>query len=90
MHPGMKKLLIETAEAEGIPYQLVVHDRSTTDASVIHIHGEGIPTAVVTIPRRYSHSPVEVADLRDVSNTLYLLEALVRQSGSFEQYRAFL
>lgn len=89
MHHGMKRLLIETAEAEGIPYQLVVHDRSTTDASEIHKQREGIPTAVVTIPRRNAHSPVEVADVRDSLNTLRLLEALVGRTGRLSEYLAF-
>jgi endoglucanase len=85
----MKRLLIETAEAEGIPYQLVVHDRSTTDASAIHLESGGIPTGIVTIPRRYSHSPVEVADMRDVTATLELLEAVVARLAKVEAYLTF-
>lgn len=89
MHHGMKRLLIETAEAEGIPYQLVVHDRSTTDASTIHKQREGIPTGIITIPRRYSHSPVEVADINDAVNTLNLLEALIGRIGDLGRYLSF-
>jgi endoglucanase len=90
MHHGMKRLLVETAEAEGIPYQPVVHDRSTTDASAIHLQREGIPTGVITIPRRYSHTPVEVADVNDVLHTLRLLEGLVARFGELEAYLAFI
>ena len=90
MHAGMKRLLMETAEAEGIPYQPVVHDRSTTDASAIHLQREGIPTGVITIPRRYSHTPVEMADVNDVVHTLRLLRALVERMGELEGYLRFL
>ena len=89
-HHGMKRLLIETSEANSIPYQLVVHDRSTTDASAIHVQGEGIPTGIVTVPRRYAHSPVEVADIRDVTNTVALLRALVGRLREFERYLRFM
>ena len=90
MHHGMKRLLIETAEAEGVPYQLVVHDRSTTDASAIHLQREGIPTGVITIPRRYAHTPVEVADVNDAVNTLRLLQALVGRIGHLRGYLSFI
>jgi endoglucanase len=88
-HHGLKRLLIETAEAQSIPYQLVVHDRSTTDASAIHLQREGIPTGVVTIPRRYVYSPIEVADMGDVRGTIALLEAIVGHMGELESFLPF-
>lgn len=88
-HHGLKRLLIETAEGQGIPYQLVVHDQSTTDASAIHLQREGIPTGIVTIPRRYAHSPIEVADMGDVRNTLTLLEAVVERMEELESFLPF-
>ena len=88
-HHGMKRLLIETAEEQDIPYQLVVHDRSSTDASAIHLQREGIPTGIVTIPRRYAHSPIEVADMGDVRGTIALLEAVVGRVGDLERFLSF-
>jgi endoglucanase len=88
-HHGMKRLLIETAEEQDIPYQLVVHDRSSTDASAIHLQQEGIPTGTVTIPRRYAHSPIEVADMGDVRGTIALLEAVVGRMGELERFLSF-
>lgn len=77
---GMKQALIKAAEASGIPYQLAVHDRSTTDASAIHLEQGGIPSGIITIPRRYSHSPIEMANLNDVVATLRLLEVIVQDT----------
>lgn len=90
MNLGMKRALIEAAEAGNIPYQLVVHDKSTTDASAIHLEQGGIPSGIITIPRRYSHSPIEVANLNDVVATLRLLEVLVQRTGKIADSLRFI
>jgi len=41
----------------------------------------GIPTAPITVPRRYSHTPVEVLDLGNALNPLRLVDAIVRRAG---------
>ena len=70
-------LLAETAEAEGIEYATEVSGRHTgTDADSVHFSRSGVPTAVVSIPLRYMHSPVEMVQLDDVENTIRLLTAL--------------
>lgn len=74
-HSEVKKLLIETAEKEEIPYQLEVSEGGTTDATAIHLTREGIPTGVLSAPTRYIHTPVEVVDLDDIENTVKLLVA---------------
>ncbi|MHB1005103.1 MAG: M42 family metallopeptidase [Chloroflexota bacterium] len=77
-HPGMKNLLISLAEQHGIPFQPALFPGSGSDAITLHMVGEGIPTAVVNIPRRYAHSPVEMLNLNDVVNAQRLLELAVR------------
>ena len=47
-----------------------------TDADTVHLSRTGVPTAVVSIPLRYMHSPVELVDLADVEETIKLLTAL--------------
>ena len=42
----------------------------------MHFSRAGVPTAVVSIPLRYMHSPVEMVDLADVEATIRLLTAL--------------
>ena len=73
MHAGMKRLLLGLAEAEGLPHQVAVYGGIGSDATTLHLVGEGIPTGIVNIPRRYAHSPVEVVDLNDAVNALHLL-----------------
>jgi putative aminopeptidase FrvX len=76
LSPKVFELLVETAEAEGIPHSISASGRGTsTDADVLQISRAGIPTGLVSIPLRYMHSPVEMVDLRDVEATVELLAA---------------
>lgn len=73
----MVKWLRKVADAKKIPYQLEVGHGGTTDASSIHLSRGGIPSTVISVPVRYIHSPVEVADLRDMeASAKLLIEAL--------------
>lgn len=70
----MVKKLRTLAEENEIPYQLeVCSGRSYTDGDEIHTAATGIPTALVSIPLRYMHTPAEVVDLDDLNNTIKLL-----------------
>ncbi|PKR76859.1 hydrolase [Halalkalibacillus sediminis] len=87
MAPQMKKLIIEHAEKEDIPYQLAVLPGASSDVSAVHLEREGILAGAITFARRYSHSPVEVADLNDFEQGLKLLTALIEKNdqwGSME------
>jgi len=68
----IRKRLIVTADKNGIPYQEDVA-RTWTDAVTIHTSGKGIPCGGVYIPRRYSHSPMELVKWPDVEKTAELL-----------------
>jgi putative aminopeptidase FrvX len=76
IHPRVFELLHEAAEAEGIPFTVAATGRSTgTDADAIHLSRAGIPTALVSVPLRYMHSPVELCQLDDVANAAKLIAA---------------
>jgi endoglucanase len=80
LDPVAFELLHETAEAEGIPFTVTASARSTgTDADAIHVSRGGIPSAVVSIPLRYMHSPVEMVQLDDVENAAKLIAAFARR-----------
>jgi len=68
--------LVRVAEQHKIPYQIKQPYIGGTDAGVIHKVRAGIPSATVSVPCRYIHSPAGILNLDDFSNTL----ALVRQS----------
>jgi putative aminopeptidase FrvX len=72
----VNRLLDEAAEAEGIAITTEVSGRAThTDADSIHLSRSGVPTAIVSIPLRYMHSPVELVELADVEATIALIAA---------------
>ena len=82
MNPRLVDQLVEAAEAESIPYTLEVAARvSQTDADEIHNANAGIATAVVSIPLRYMHSPIEVVQLDDVEACARLAAAFARKLG---------
>jgi endoglucanase len=68
----IRQRLITTALKNKIPFQKDVF-RTWTDASTIHTSGRGIPCGGLFIPRRYSHSPLELVRWSDVEKTADLL-----------------
>jgi len=78
-HPGVVEQLIAAAATAGLALQHEAISRSTsTDADVVFISREGIPTGLVSIPLRYMHSPSEVIDLRDVETAIQLVVTFIR------------
>ena len=78
-HPGVKNLLVETAEAAGIPYQLEVLSGGTTDAAAIQLARSGVPAGCVSIACRYVHTQSEMVDMDDVQNSVQLLLAVLQK-----------
>jgi putative aminopeptidase FrvX len=79
-HPVLVERLIQAAEAEGIPFTLQAAPRSTsTDADGIYLSRAGVPTAVVSVPNRYMHSPNEIVSTADLEATIRLIAAFVRR-----------
>ncbi|MEA3377657.1 MAG: M42 family metallopeptidase [Chloroflexota bacterium] len=78
-HPKVRRLLVERAEEAGIPYQLEVLERGTTDAAAMQLVRSGVPAGCLSIPCRYVHSPSEMVEESDVENGVrLLLEVLQR------------
>ncbi|MDI3257086.1 MAG: M42 family metallopeptidase [Kyrpidia sp.] len=67
------------AGERGIPYQWRRSGAGANDAGAIHVARRGILTGAVSVPVRYIHSPVQVVDLADYTNTIALLEAILRR-----------
>lgn len=75
----VREKLIEIAEKKKIPYQLEILMMGTTDAAVIQLNKEGVPSCVLSVPTRYIHSPSELADYSDVQATIDLLYAFSQE-----------
>jgi len=74
IHPQLFDKIIETAKEYEIKHQLEATPAGTgTDAWAIQVARDGIPTALLSIPIRNMHSPVETCDLRDIQRAGRLL-----------------
>lgn len=78
IHPGLRARLVEIAKRENVQVQdEVAPGSSGTDAWGMQVTQAGMPTAVISIPLRYMHSPVECVDLQDISAASRLLAAFL-------------
>lgn len=77
----IRQRLIATAVKNRIPHQKDIF-RTWTDASTIHTSGKGIPCGGIYIPRRYSHSPLELVKWSDVEKTAALLYLFLKELNS--------
>ncbi len=76
---SLTRALCDTAKREGLSHQLFVDATNTgTNANILPLCGEGIPTALVSIPLKSMHTPSEVIAVRDVYQTAELLAAFVK------------
>ena len=72
--------LIETAKKKDIKYQIeVMEGHSGTNGWPIQVSREGVATAVLSVPLKYMHSPIETVSLSDVEATAELLAAFVSE-----------
>lgn len=82
INPVLFDLMVRTAREENIPYQVMGAPRATgTDANVIQLSRGGVAAALVSVPLRYMHTPVEMLSLADLDNTIRLLAGLMYRIG---------
>ncbi len=77
--PRVKDLLVTRAGEAGLPAQLEILERGSTDAAAMQIARGGIPAGCVSIPARYIHTPSEMVDYRDVQASVKLLLELLQK-----------
>ncbi|SKA04578.1 endoglucanase [Trichlorobacter thiogenes] len=74
------ELLYATAQKDKIAVQLTANPRATgTDANVMQISRGGVATALVKLPLRYMHTPVEVVSLGDLEQSAKLIVATLKR-----------
>jgi endoglucanase len=83
--PNMDRELADRAEAiareRGIPYQITVEPggNSGTNARPVQVSRAGVKTALLGIPVKYMHTPVETTDLRDFDSAARLVCELIKE-----------
>lgn len=80
-HPLVTGLLVKVAEERAIPYQKEIFMGIGTDAGAIHMTSTGVSSGAISIPSRYTHSPVEIVDLDDLENSVKLAAEFIFHAG---------
>jgi len=79
--------LLETAGAGEVPFQIAASGRATgTDANTMQTSRGGVATALVSIPNRYMHSPVEMISLDDIDRAADLLAGFALRLAGNENF----
>jgi putative aminopeptidase FrvX len=87
-HPEVVRRLETVAKARRIPLQHeAMSSTSGTDTDVIFWTRGGIPSALVSLPNRYMHSPVELVSLKDLERIPELLAGFALSLKRGEQFR---
>ncbi len=82
MNKPFTEMIVNAAEELDIKHQLeVISGRSGTDAWVIQVAREGVKTALLSIPTKYMHSPVETVHIADCDSAVKLIVATVIALG---------
>ncbi|HMW75432.1 MAG TPA: M20/M25/M40 family metallo-hydrolase, partial [Saprospiraceae bacterium] len=78
VHNKLLELIIGAATENEIPFQREAASRSTgTDTDAFAYSNAGVPSALISLPLRYMHTTVEMANKSDVENVIKLIfEAL--------------
>jgi len=78
-NPAMVRQAKALAKQHNIPMQVAATaGYAGTDAQAIATHGAGAKTLTMTIPRRYSHSAVELLNVGDALALLDMLQVLLQ------------
>jgi len=78
INPILHDHLVKTAKKAKIAYQVSANGRGTgTDANAMQLSRGGVATALVSIPNRYMHTPVEMVSTQDLDNIVKLVSTFL-------------
>lgn len=85
---NLLKLIINTAKKKKIPYQLDTVSRSTgTDTDSFAYSGDGVASALISLPLKYMHTTVETIALKDIDNVIKLIYESLLSIKKGEDFR---
>lgn len=90
VHHTLRKLVIEAAKAEEIPYQLEASSRFTgTDTDAFAYSNMGVPSVLISLPLRYMHTTVEMARINDIEHLVQLMFFALQKIEHGHDFRYF-
>lgn len=76
--------LINLAEFNNIPHQVIVKNTGATDATASQTVGSGVRVGAVSVPVRYIHAPIGMARKADVIRTVDLVVAFLESASKLD------
>lgn len=90
VHNKLNDLIISAAEKNKIPFQRAANSRSTgTDTDAFAYSNGGVPSALISLPLRYMHTTVEMAEKSDVEHLIKLIFEslkLIKRNHDFKYF----
>lgn len=81
-------MIVETAEKKKIPFQRAAASRATgTDTDAFAYSGEGVASALISLPLKYMHTTVESTHKDDIDNVIKLIYEVLVQVKSGHDFR---
>ena len=82
--PALRKLVEDTAKKIGKNLQVcsVLGVSIGTDSAAFAYANGGTPAVTITVPRRYSHSPVELVNINDTMDLYEILVDIIKNNES--------
>ncbi|MCA6070087.1 MAG: M42 family metallopeptidase [Endomicrobium sp.] len=77
----VRKLMVDTAKKNKIPYQIDIIDGGMTDGAVVYTNRNGILTGILSIPTRYVHAPTSVFNMKDINAAVDLAVKTIEKAA---------
>lgn len=85
---NLLKMVIQVADKNKIKFQRAAVSRSTgTDTDSFAYSGEGVPSALISLPLKYMHTTVETVNKEDVEQVIELMYRFLVQLKSGHDFR---
>jgi putative aminopeptidase FrvX len=85
---NLLKMVIQTAEKYKIPFQRAAVSRSTgTDTDSFAYSGEGVPSALISLPLKYMHTTVETISKSDMNQVIDLMYRFITNLKSGHDFK---
>jgi len=83
-HPGLVRHMKSLARRRKIVHQMEILPRGGTDAGAMQRTRAGVPVVTLSVPTRYVHSSIELADRRDIQAAVSLMAAFIETADKAE------
>ncbi len=81
-------MIMKVADKKKIPYQRAAASRSTgTDTDAFAYSGDGVASALISLPLKYMHTTVETAHYDDIEHVIQLMYEFLVQLKAGEDFR---